>query len=525
MKLKADVVILGSGCGGSLLSLLLSKSGMTVATVDSNIHPRFVIGESSTPLADQMLARWAERFDIPELLSLATYGNWQRAHPEVICGLKRGFSYFGHVRERHAGSDDDTHAEVTMAVQALETQQMLVAASSADFHADTHWLRSDVDHLLFQLAARHGVIHFQGAKSVIAESAAGWQVAGTADGRRLCIEAPFIVDATGGAGVLLKHLRIPDQTESLKTNSRAVFAHFRDVLRVEELLDRHRISKTQHPFCCDNAAVHHVLDDGWMWQLRFRDKTLSAGFLLAANTPGSRDSSKLSASAAGVRPEDLWQRQLDRNPLLAEQFAAAKVVRPVAGLQQTKRLQRLTTQAAGRNWAVLPNTAGFIDPLHSTGIAHTLSGVDRLTAILIGSRDPASIDADALQRYSRDVTAELRYVDELIEGCYAGLPSFRLWCLWSMIYFAAATSTEQTANENSAGFLRCGDEGFRDMIRTARRQLPQCNRPDGRNEAAVYEAATRFEDTLRQLLQPWNHVGLLNPAAQGMYATTAAPAV
>ena len=56
-SLHADVLILGSGFGGSLLALILARAGKLVAMVDRSRHPRFAIGESSTPLADRTLAQ------------------------------------------------------------------------------------------------------------------------------------------------------------------------------------------------------------------------------------------------------------------------------------------------------------------------------------------------------------------------------------------------------------------------------------------------------------------------------------
>ena len=70
MNRAYDVIVIGSGFGGSLTGLILSRLGYRVAILDRRSHPRFAIGESSTPLADQTLHRLAERFHFPWLLSL-----------------------------------------------------------------------------------------------------------------------------------------------------------------------------------------------------------------------------------------------------------------------------------------------------------------------------------------------------------------------------------------------------------------------------------------------------------------------
>ena len=95
-RIDCDVVILGSGLGGSLLAMVLHRLGRRVVMMDRCVHPRFTIGESSTPIADMLLARVCRRYALPEIAPLAAYGATRRAHPELSIGLKRGFSYFGH---------------------------------------------------------------------------------------------------------------------------------------------------------------------------------------------------------------------------------------------------------------------------------------------------------------------------------------------------------------------------------------------------------------------------------------------
>jgi tetracycline 7-halogenase / FADH2 O2-dependent halogenase len=491
---KVDTLILGSGFGGSLLSMILARAGRSVAVIDRARHPRFTIGESSTPLADTTLAALAEQYNLSEVLPLTRYGTWKQTFPDITCGLKRGFSYFGHGTEGRFN----------------ETGQMLVTASTSEESSDTHWLRSDVDAYLFKQACRSGVVQLEGAEYSLTEDDSHWCVTGTADEGNFQITAPFIVDATGPASVLLGHLNISTQTETLKTNSRAIFGHFSNVETVESVLREHSMDCGRHPFPCDAAAVHHVLKNSWMWQLRFDDKSVSAGFVLDNRVPETQIFPELNATTE-------WDRQMQPFAFLQRQFRSATVVRPDNGLQRTQRLQRLTTQAAGKNWAALPNTAGFIDPLHSTGIAHTLLGIKRLATILLNSSDRQK--EENLRHYSDQLIDELRNVDELVEGCYAALPSFRLWCDWCMLYFAAVTSMEQTAADNDVSFLRANDHEFRHTVRTARSHIQKAV-----DAGSTPEACNDFEGELRKLLQPWNHTGLLDDDCAGMYSRTAAPA-
>ncbi len=505
-----DVLVLGSGFGGSLLSMILARCGRSVALVDRAMHPRFAIGESSTPLADAAMARLAGRYDLPQLLPLTQYGSWKRTFPELMCGRKRGFTYLRQM------PDSD------LTVDNFRLRRLLAAASEDNEHSDTQWLRSDVDRFFFQQAQGMGVQCCEGCQYQLSHDHCGWHLDGYAAGHDVRLKASFAVDATGSAGGLLKLLEIPFQTDRLRTNSRSVFAHFADVRSCETLLREVGIRTDDFPFACDDAAVHQVLDDGWMWQLRFDDDTLSAGFVIDQRNVTADCSSPHSATSE-------WNARVQRYPFLARQFAVSRIVRFPNGLRSTGRIQRLTTRAADTDWAVLPNTAGFIDALHSTGIAHTLSGVERLAEILTANATTAQ-RAVMLETYSHQLIEEVCLIDELVEGCYAALPDFDLWCDWSMLYFAAATSTEisladsdienSTPRQMETGFLRVRDLAFRLMLKEARQRL-----------AAVisYEGAQRqrwmpeFRNWLRQAIAPWNHVGLLDESCDGLYAATAAP--
>ncbi|MEZ6125179.1 MAG: tryptophan 7-halogenase [Planctomycetaceae bacterium] len=501
-RLQADVLVMGSGFGGSLLSLVLAKRGFTVVMVDRQAHPRFTIGESSTPLADAELRRLAADYDLPELIPLTAWGLWKRCLPNLTCGRKRGFSYFGHRSDRPFHPED----------------QLLAAASLSDDVSDTQWLRSDVDQFVFELAVRNGVRSLVSGASQLTQTQTGWQLLAADDsGAEVLVPADFVVDATGGRNAVLSVLNIPDATSELLTHSSAVYAHFQNVVPMQTILTRHGISTQRHPFPCDAGALHQVLEDGWMWQLRFDDNSVSAGIVL-------RDSGQVE----NLSPEERWERQLKKYPLLAEQFADARVIRPGNELIATGRLQRLAARGAGTNWAALPNTIGFIDPLHSTGLAHTITGLRRLADILLSANEcPSegrksligSVVGSALEEYSQCVIGELHQIDRLVAGCYEALPSFRLWSDWCMLYFAAVTSMERSDQTAlSRTLLLADDVQFCSVLNEARVRLQIA-----KEQRASPEACAEFESWLAGAIRPWNRAGLLNPESAGMYADTAAP--
>ena len=144
---RYDVAVVGSGFAGSLIAAIAQRLGCSVVLLERGKHPRFAIGESSTPLANLLLEDLSTRYRLPELKSLSKWGPWQRRHPEVSCGLKRGFSFYHHTLGEPAATGPD------------RAKQLLVAASPHNEIADTHWYRADFDEVFVQEAQKTGVTY------------------------------------------------------------------------------------------------------------------------------------------------------------------------------------------------------------------------------------------------------------------------------------------------------------------------------------------------------------------------------
>ena len=69
MTRSCEVAIVGSGFAGSLLARVLAVLGYDVVLLERGTHPRFAIGESTTPLANLSLERLASATGWPTATS------------------------------------------------------------------------------------------------------------------------------------------------------------------------------------------------------------------------------------------------------------------------------------------------------------------------------------------------------------------------------------------------------------------------------------------------------------------------
>jgi FADH2 O2-dependent halogenase len=439
-----DLALLGSGFGGSILAMIARRLGLRVILLERGRHPRFAIGESASPLAGVLIEQLADRYDLPRLRPLASYGAWQRQYPEIGCGLKRGFTYFKHEEGRRFRSRPD------------RANQLLVAASPGDEVSDTHWLRADVDHFLVQEAVAIGCEYADlVALETLAVGDEGVRLAGVRDGRAFQVGARLVIDATGPGGFVGRALGIAAPGFPRYPATQALYSHFTGVARCADLSDY--AGPDTPPFPPDAAALHHVFDGGWMWVLRFDSGVTSAGVAVTDALAGDL------RLADGARA---WHRFLARFPTVAAQFAEAEPVREFTWMP---RLAYRTAAAAGDRWAMLPSAAAFIDPLFSTGIPMTLLGIERLAAALADWSARGDGGAGRLppwSDYSATTLAEADHTARFVRGCYAAFPRFPEFTAYSMCYFAAASFSEMTrrVGRTPPGFLCAADAAFAEAV-------------------------------------------------------------
>ena len=494
---RYDIVVAGAGFAGSLVALALQKKGLKVCLLEKGNHPRFAIGESSTPVADMILRSLSEKYDLPWLYDFSRYGSWQKTHPEIICGLKRGFSFFKHQPGKEFFTDEN------------HTNELLVAASASDEVSDTNWLRSDFDNYLAEKAKTSGIEYFEFTEIVEAKRNEEWEFQILRSNVKDKIYGSFFIDATGSGALAEKLFRTKSSSDDFLTNSLAVFSHFNDVPHWTEILKQQKVPVGDFPFDPDWSALHHILDEGWMWMLRFNDERTSVGFVLNQQNESFQ---RLSA-------EETWKIILKKYPTVRRILNDATLHPSPGKIIKTGRLQRKLLQGFGPGWVSLPHSIGFVDPLFSPGIAFSLSGVEKLLEIFDDCwREEQLIDANVRQ-YADKVSAEIKLIDRLIAGCYKSMPYFELFTSWSMLYFAATIAHEQRRiqkeppgyflNADDFQITKMVDESYDDLIKLLSK------RPSA-------DEIKNFTRLIKERIKPFNIAGLLDPNAKNMYHHTVA---
>jgi tetracycline 7-halogenase / FADH2 O2-dependent halogenase len=481
---RFQVAVIGSGFAGSLMAMIAHRLGLSTVLIERGRHPRFAIGESSTPLANLLLEEIALDYDLPFVRPLCKWGTWQKELPKIGCGMKRGFTFYHHEWGRTFEPDPERE------------RQLLVGASPNEEIADTHWYRPDFDHYLVTRAQKLGVTYWdQTEMSKVEDARDGMHLEGKRRSESIKIKADFVIDATGPRGCLFRMFGLPEKRFTTLPRTQALFSHFRNVRSLPECFTNERTP----PYPPEQAAVHHVFPGGWIWVLKFNNGITSAG--VAAT---EQIACELNLSSG----ESAWQRLLERLPSIAEIFGRAKSVVPFVA---SPSLAFRAGAASGPRWTLLPSAAGFVDPLLSTGFPLTLLGIARLGRLLREHWQRLSFRSE-LTAYSRLTLLELDAAARLVSALYATMDRFDLFKELTLLYFAAASFSETARRLGKPrladSFLLCRHPVF---DRQVRKICAAASRP-----LSVRQAA-QLSHEIREAIEPFDLAGLTDASRHPWY--------
>lgn len=341
-----DVLILGAGYTGALAAAVLSRKGYRVVVVDRASHPRFAIGESTTPEQTYILDWLGREYGIPELRRLSSY--------EYI---------------KHDG--------LPIAVWPKESlyflfNPALFPGPPSEFMHQTHpWpagptfhcLRADLDQYLMKTACAYGA-EFRPNTEIKSLDVAGDGVTAHLDasGAKTELKARFLVDATGPGCFLAEKLGLREKGKPFGgLRSWTAFSHFVGVKGLEDSYGRDW-PKASLPR--DNATFQHISPEGWAWVIPFDNGVTSVGVVFQQGD-----------EAEALRdPRGVFDRYVMANPAFSAMMKDAQPIRPHAALGA---LQWRSKKIAGRNWLILPPASGFTDPYLSPGQMLSTASVGR----------------------------------------------------------------------------------------------------------------------------------------------------
>lgn len=341
----SDVLVVGGGPAGACTAARLASLGVSVVVAERQRFPRFHIGESLLPASNRILHRLGLR----------------AAMEEAEFVRKRGASF--------CNADGSVSGRVDFG-DSTEVSEPVTY----------HVPRDRFDTLLLERASSLG-----------AEVRHGWSVRRIDVGKgdpevslshpregTVTARARFVVDASGQAGVLAKSLglRRPDP----RLRNVAIHSRFEGLARPSGV-------------SAGDLRIVSLSNLGWVWFIPLSATSTSVGVVL----PRRVDKELRIGAAGGVELE----QALRDIPVLRREMRRARRTHPV---RREADFSYDTRRYAGDRWALVGDSAAFLDPVFSTGVTLALASgweaAEAIHRVLRGRRgsDPALRRWEARQR-------------------------------------------------------------------------------------------------------------------------------
>jgi FADH2 O2-dependent halogenase len=403
---KYDVLILGSGIGGSMLGAILAKHGAKVLILEAETHPRFTIGEATTPDTNFRLKLLGLRYGVPEIVNLSAFHQLRDA-VSPSSGVKRAFSFL----YQRPGKDLNPH----------ETHQYPTLAPPMG--PDCHLFRQDTDAYMLAVALQYGAEVRQqtrvtgidlGEDEIRLKSAKGEEFLGK-----------YLVDATGFKSAMAEKLQLRDDVTRHRTNSRAIFTHMVGVKHYDNLVNPARKHGLKYPL--SQSTLHHVFEGGWCWVIPFNNHRESTNPLCSVGLVLNREIHPETGKDAEVE----FREYIAQFPEMATQFEDAKAIR---NWTSTSRLQYGAKNISGHRYCLLSHAAGFVDPLFSSGLVMTTAMVDMLAKQLLQCIATDNFSEDQFVHIDRFFQDSMHRFDEVVSSSFVSFRDFDLWDAWFRVW-------------------------------------------------------------------------------------------
>ncbi len=347
-----DVIIIGGGPAGSTVGTKLALLGRKVLLLERRKFPRFHIGESITA------------FGFTVFKELGVYDELAAIN-EV---KKKGLEFVMHEKSYKAFFYNENRDEP----QRWAFQMR----------------RGELDKVLLENARRHGVevreeqhvkgLIFDGDKAVGVEYK-DYSQGPTEELKQ--VHGRWIVDASGQAAIINHQLKDNWYNDPLLEKKIAVFSHWQGDIQVSN-------ADTELNF---KLCVHKNRRD-WAWYIPVAKDTLSLGVVL------SQDTVKKEGQSRSL--EEIFYHYAADIPFISE-IIKNPTLRTVEKFRCVRDYSYRSKRYYGNHWAIVGDSAGFIDPIFSTGLQVAFNSAYALVPPLNELLDEANPDLSRLKRYDR----------------------------------------------------------------------------------------------------------------------------
>ena len=363
-----DVIIIGGGPAGTTVGGKLAQRGRKVLLLEREKFPRFHIGESITAFGFTVFQ------DLGVFAELDAVNQVKKKGLEFVLHEKSYKFYFNR--------------------EPSEPPKWIFQMA-----------RGKLDKVLLESARRSGVdvreehlvkrVLFAGDQAVGVEYK-DYSRGPTDEVKRA--DAKWIVDASGQGAVINHQLKNNWYNDPLLENKMAIFSHWRGDVEVQNT-----DADLNFKLC-----VHKNRRD-WAWYIPVAKDTLSLGVVLSQQTVKKEAQTKSLEQIFYAYARDIpYIGDLLQNPTLktVEKF---RVVRDYS--YRSRRYY-------GDRWVIVGDSAGFIDPIFSTGLQVAFNSAYALVDPLDQLLRQAQPDLSRLERYDRALDRYYRINSMLVYAFY-----------------------------------------------------------------------------------------------------------
>ena len=352
-----DVAIIGGGPAGSTAAALLGRAGRRVVVFERDKFPRFHIGESLLPFSMKAFTR----LGLHEKFKAAGFMEKFGGEMFGACGEEGVKFYF----EDGFRSQTDHSYQVTRA----EFDKVLLD-HAAENGAE---VREEIAVEKVDFSPDEVRLHVRGKTCGLTE-----------------VRAKYLIDASGRNSIVSAMFKLKKTYQHLQKVS--IFAHYDGLVREQGR---------------DGTLTRMVRAvDRWFWVIPLTENRTSIGVVLDAATYKN----------AKLSPEEFLEQAIAEQPILTRRMAAAERVTPVSvAADFSYRTSRIT----GDRWMLAGDSAGFIDPVFSSGVFLAVLAGEQAADALHAVLDDPSKRRRLFARYDRSVNRAMDVYLRFVNAWYS----------------------------------------------------------------------------------------------------------